>query len=165
MKTNFQFIWCKTLLRYNLCCNNFEETIERLDVIRSDFLLPNLQDPPENFSSMSKFLVDGLWCFDPADSYNEIIFMIKRLVGVPGFYYLNSEIPTNVDRKNLEIYKQTRTTRLFIWLSVTSRQFLLRIFLFRWFFNIFTWIAEFLIRYFPFLAFFRVGMKNSYVKI
>lgn len=114
---------------------------------------------------MSKFLVDGLWCFDPADSYDEVIFMIKRLVGVPGFYYLDSELPADFDRSRLEIHKQTRTTRLFVWFSVMSRQFLLKIFLFRWLFNIFTWFAEFLIRYFPFLAFFRVGFRNSYVKI
>lgn len=114
---------------------------------------------------MSKFLVDGLWCFDPADSYDEIIFMIKRLIGVTGFYYLSSELPADFDRKKLEIYKQSRTTRVFVWFSVMSRQFLLKFFIIRWIFNIFTWFAEFLIRYFPFLAFFRVGCKNSYVKI
>lgn len=91
--------------------------------------------------------------------------MVKRLSGVPNYYYLEAEIPENYDRRNLEIYNQTYSDRIFIWLSVMSRQFLLKVCIIRWFFNVVTWICEFLIRYFPFLAFFKFGIRNSYVNI
>ena len=136
-----------------------------MEVIRSEFLLPNLQNPPEDFTAMTKYIAKGLWCFDPMDSYNEIIFMAKRLIGVPNYYYLDSEIPDNFDRKTLEIYNQTYCDRIFIWLSVMTRQFLLKCFILRWMLNIITLVSEFFIRYFPFFAFIKFGIRNAYVNI
>lgn len=134
-------------------------------MIRLQYLLPNLQNPPQNFTTMTKYIVNGLSCFNPFDPYNEIIFMVKRLSGVPNYQYLESEIPENFDRKNLQIYNESYFDRTFIWLSVMSRQFLLKCFFIRWFFNIVTLISELLIRFFPFLAFFKFGCRNAYVNI
>lgn len=156
-------IWLS--FRFNLCAETFEETLERLNVIRSEFLSPNLQNPPESFVPMTRYIVNGLWCFDPFDSYNEIVFMVKRLCGVPNFYYLAKEIPENYDRKNLALYELSYFDRIVIWFSVMTRQFLLQIFIFRWFFNLSVLLSEFFIRYFPFLAFFKFGIRNSYVDI
>lgn len=136
-----------------------------MEAIRSEYLLPNLQNPPQNFTQMTKYIVNGLQCFNPFDPYTEIIFMIKRLSGVPNYHYLESEIPVNYDRNNLQIYKESRFDRIFIWLSVKSRQYLLKCFIFRWIFNILTLIGEFFIRFFPFLAFFKFGCRNAYVNI
>jgi hypothetical protein len=108
-------------------------------------------------------MVKGLYCLNPLDPYNEIIFMVKRLIGVPNYYYLKSEFPENYDRKNLELYKHSRWDRTFIWLSVMTRQFLLRVFIIRWFYNISTFLSEFFVRYFPFIAFCRFGFRNGYV--
>lgn len=152
-------------IRFNLCAETFEETLERLNVIQAEFLLPNLQNPPVDFTAMTKYIANGLWCFDPFDSYNEIIFMIKRLSKASNYHYLESEIPENYDRENLEIFKLSKWNRCVIWLSIMSRQFLLRCFIFRWIFNILTFFSEFLIRYFPFLAFCKFGFRNSYVDI
>lgn len=148
-----------------MCAETFEETLERLTVIQTEFLLPNLQDLPVDFTPMTKYIVNGLWCFDPFDSYNEIIFMINRLSGMPNYHYLEDEIPENYDRKNLEIFKCSYCDRFVIWLSVITRQFALKFFIFRWIFNIVTLFSEFLIRYFPFLAFCKFGFRNSYVNI
>lgn len=136
-----------------------------MEVIRAEYLLPNLQNPPQNFTQMTKYIVNGLHCFNPFDPYDEIIFMVKRLTGVPNYQYLESEIPENYERKNLQIYKESYFNRTFIWLSVMSRQFLLKCFIIRWFFNIVTLTSEFLIRYLPFLAFFKFGCRNAYVNI
>lgn len=148
-----------------MCAETFEETLERMNVIRTEFLLPNLQNSPVDFKPMTKYIASGLWCFDPFDSYNEIIFMVKRLSGVPNYHYLDLEIPENYDRKNLEIYKHSYWDRIVVWLSVMTRQFALKFFIFRWIFNIVTFFSEFLIRYFPFLAFCKFGFRNSYVDI
>ncbi|CRK90141.1 CLUMA_CG003857, isoform A [Clunio marinus] len=150
---------------YNLCCETFEETRERLEIVQHEFFTPNLTNPPNEFEIMTKYIVNGLRCFDPFDSYNEIIFMLKRLSGVPNYFYLNSEIPENYERENLEIYKYSYWDRFVIWLGIMTRQFLLRFFIIRWFFNGIVHISEFLIRYFPIIAFFKFGYKNSYVDL
>lgn len=151
--------------RFNLCAETFEETLERLTMIRTEFLLPNLQNPPKDFTVMTKYIANGLWCFDPLDSYNEIVFMVKRLSGLPNFHYFESEFPENYDKKNLEILKLSYWDRIVIWLSIITRQCFLRFFILRWMFNFVTLFSEFLIRYFPFLAFCKFGFRNSYVDI
>jgi hypothetical protein len=151
--------------RFNICCESFEETLERLEVVKNEFLLPSLANPPEEFVPMTKYIANGLKCFNPFDTYDEMIFMTKRMVGVPDFYYLDSEIPENYDREKLALYKETRPSRVSIWLSVISRQFLLKYFILRWFFNIFTSVCEFFIRYFPVVAFFKFGFGNAYTNI
>lgn len=136
-----------------------------MEVIRTEYLLPNLQNPPKDFAVMTKYIVNGLQCFNIFDTYNEIIFMCKRLTGVPNFYYFDREIPENYDRKNLEIYNQTRFDRVFIWIAVVTREHLLNLFVLRWFFNILTFIGEFFIRYFPVIAFCKFGCRRAYVDI
>lgn len=127
--------------------------------------MPNLQSPPENFERMTKYIANGLWCFDPFDPYNEIIFMTKRLSGVPDYHYFESEIPENYERKNLMLYRYTKWERVVIWLSAVTRQYLLKYFVIRWTFNFVFFINEFFIRYFPFLAFCKFGCRNAYVDI
>lgn len=151
--------------RFNLCCETYDETIERFKSIQSEFIRPNLQNPPENFTPMTKYIANGLWCFNPFDPYNETLFVAKRLSGVPNFYYFDNEIPANYDRSMLELYKLTRGERVVIWLSTMIRQFLLQCCILRWFFNCVTLINEFFIRYFPCLAFCKFGCRDAYVDI
>lgn len=134
-------------------------------MIRSEYLRPNLQNPPSDFMTMTKYIANGLWCFNPFDTYNQTMFMVKRLSGVANYFYFDNEFPENYDRKNLELYNQTRFTRVLIWFSVMTRQFMLRCFVFRYLFNGLVMLSEFLIRYFPFLAFIRFGFRNGIVDI
>lgn len=151
--------------RYNVCTDSYEETLERMKAIQADFFLPNLTTPPQDFERMSKIMIDGLWCFDPFDPYVATIFFIKRAIGVPNYQYFGSELPPNYDRNLLEYRSYSYIDRMFIWLSVITRQFLLRIFIIRWFFNIATYINEFFIRYFPILAIIKFGFSKAFVEL
>lgn len=104
-------------------------------------------------------------CFNPFDTYRPMVFNIKRMIGVADYYYLDSEIPENYNREKLKLYEETRFDRVMLWLSVMSRQFLLKYFILRWFYNIVTSISEFFIRYFPITAFFKFGFGNAYTNI
>jgi len=126
-------------------------------------MMPALSSTNREFAKMSKYIVDGLSCFDPLDTYGEIIFMVKRLVGVPGYYYLESEVPQNFNRNDLVLYQLSYVDRFFIWLSVITRQFMLKFFVIRWFFNTFVKLFEFIMQNFPIIAFFKFGLKDSYV--
>lgn len=114
---------------------------------------------------MTRYIANGLWCFNPRDAYDVVIFMIKRMVGVPNFYYHDEEIPEKFDNSKLEIYKLGYYDRFTTWFVVFTHEYLLQFFIFRWFFNLDTLFHEFLITYFPFLAFYKFGLKNAYVKI
>jgi len=126
-------------------------------------MMPALSSTNREFAEMSKYIVDGLSCFDPLDTYGEIIFMVKRLVGVPGYYYLESEIPENFNRNDLVFYQLSYVDRFFIWLSVMIRQFMLKFFVIRWASNLVVMLCEHIINLLPVIAFFKFGMKDSYV--
>lgn len=91
--------------------------------------------------------------------------MIKRMIGVPNYYYNESEIPADYDRSKLEIYKLSYYERFEAWCVCFMHEYLLQFFVFRWFFNMDTKFHEWLITYFPFLAFYKFGYKNAYVSI
>lgn len=114
---------------------------------------------------MSKYAVSGLQCFNPPDFYHPTIFMIKRLIGVVGYEYLESEIAKNCDRSNLEVYKLNYFNRYMLWSSIMVRQFLVKYCIFRWLMNFFTHMSEFFIRYLPLIAIIRFGPRKAYVKL
>lgn len=150
---------------YNICCESHEETLERLEVIKTEFLRPNLETPPEEFGAMSKYIVNGLWCFNPADSYTSIMFAIKRMIGVPGYYYYDDEIPKDFDPEKLVHKSLTWSERFDVWSSIFIHEFLLKFSLIRKFFNFETLVHEYLIRYFPFLAMYKFSFKQAYITI
>lgn len=151
--------------RINLCAETYDETLERLRVVQDEFLLPALQFPPKDFEPMTRYIANGLWCFNPRDAYNVVIFLIKRMVGVPGFYYHDEEIPQGFDQSTLKVYKLGWYDRFTTWFVVFTHEYLLQFSFFRWFFNLDTLFHEFLITYIPFLAFYKFGFKNAYVRI
>lgn len=91
--------------------------------------------------------------------------MIKRMIRVPNFYYHDEEIPEGFNKTDLEVYKLSYYERFEAWAVCFIHEYLLQFSLFRWFFNVDTLFHEFLITYFPFLAFYKFGLKNAYVKI
>jgi ER-bound oxygenase mpaB/B'/Rubber oxygenase, catalytic domain len=150
---------------FNLCCESFAETKNRLEAVKNDFYLSALTNLPDDFEEMSKYVVSGVQCFDVIDCYEPTIYMMKRLVGVKDFYYFKEEFPENYDSKNLQAYKLSYFNRTFLWLSVFTRQILFKFFIVRWWFNMLSYVCEFFVRYFPIVAFFKVGFKQAYVTI
>lgn len=136
-----------------------------MEAVRTEFLLPALQFPPKDFAPMTRHIANGLWCFNPRDAYTVIIFMIKRMIGVPNFYYQEEEIPEDCDRTKLEVHKLSFYERFEAWAVCFIHEYLLQFFIVRWFFNLDTLFHEFLITYFPFLAFYKFGLQNAYVRI
>jgi hypothetical protein len=150
---------------YNICCETYEETMERLEVIKTEFLRPNLETPPEEFEAMTRYIANGLWCFNPADSYENIMFVIKRMIGVPDYYYDESEIPAGYDKSKLKYRDFSLYEKFDLWTSVFVHEYLLQFKFIRVLLNFQTLVHEYLIRYFPFLAFYKFGFKKSFITI
>jgi hypothetical protein len=161
----FENIFKILIFRYNLCCETLEETLERLEVVRKDFILPALESPPEDFPQMARHVANGMWCFNPRDKYNVIIFTVKRLIGLPYYWYQECEIPKGIDTSKMEYLKMGWYDRFLAWATAFIHEYLLQFSFFRGFFNRQTLFHEFLITYIPFLAWYSFGFKESYVKI
>lgn len=151
--------------RFNLCCDSYEETLHRLEIVRKYSLLPHLINPPKDFEETSKYAVSGLQCFNPPDFYYPTLFLIKRLIGVNGYEYFSSEIKDDCDRTKLKVYEMNFFNRYMTWNSIIIRQFLIKFFIFRWIFNSFVIMSEFFLKYFPLIAIIRFGPRKAYVKI
>jgi hypothetical protein len=148
---------------FNLCCDSFEETKERLESVRTKFILPALTETSNDFDTMSKFCVSGLQCFNFIDLYKPTIFNLKRLIGVENYYYFQNEVPENFDRKKLKYLELSRYERFSLFMSIFIRQYLLKYFIIRWMHNIFIRINEFFMRHFPIIAIMRFGWRKAYV--
>lgn len=146
---------------YSVCCETLEETLERLEVVRTEFLKPALENPPSEFQDMTKYVATGMWCFNPRDSHDVIQFTIRRLCGVPNYCYTEDEIPKGYDRSQMELYKLGYYARFMNWFTSFSHEYLLQFTIFRVMFNIQTAFHEFLITTFPFLAIYSFGWNRA----
>lgn len=139
--------------------------MERLEVIRTEFLRPALENPPEEFFDMTRYVAHGLWCFNPRDIHEVILFTMKRLCGVPNYYYTEEEIPKGYDRSKLEYLKLGGYARFMNWFTAFIHEYLLQFTIFRMMFNLQTAFHEFLITYFPFLAIYSFGWNRAWITI
>lgn len=114
---------------------------------------------------MTRYITNGMWCFNPRDAYTVVMFMIKRMIGVPNYAYHEEEVPQDFDKSQLEVYKLSYYERFEAWFVCFIHEYLLQFWPLRWFFNMDTKFHELLITYFPFLAFYKFGLKNAYVRI
>lgn len=148
-----------------MCCESLDETLERLEVIRTEFLRPALESPPLEYPEMTRYVANGMWCFNPRDSYDVILFTIKRFVGLPDYCYSQDEIPKGYNNSKMEVYKLSAYARFMNWFTTFIHEYLLQFTVFRWLFNLQTQFNEFLITTFPFLAIYSFGWDRAYITI
>lgn len=149
--------------RFNVCADTLEETLRRVEGIKAEIIRPALEFPTEGFKSYSKTALDGMWCFEPLLHYETHMFMIKRLVGIPGYHYFQSEAPGVSNQENIARLSLYARARLF-WM-VICHQYLLQVSAIRYiFFTLKIMFLTFLEKL-PLFAIYQFGQKNSYVKI
>lgn len=147
---------------YNLCTDSFETTLPRAEQIRDKVYAKALLQPCKSFPKMSFAVIDGLWCFNPFLNYDAIMYFTSMLSNVPNYTYSLvsiGDVPQPL--KKLDIY-----SRIGLWLLVFTHTITLQWTFSRVYHNTQMLISEFLIRYFPFLAFYKFqSFKKSYVRI
>ncbi len=91
--------------------------------------------------------------------------MLKRAIGVPGFYYFESESSFGLEEENKKIFDDlSLVTRVHIFIDVVVYEYLSQIFIFRWIFNVYRLLVA-LLDIYPILAIIRFGKKYAIVKI
>lgn len=107
---------------------------------------------------MTKDLIEGFWCFNPMLDYESFMYFVKYLTDIEGYSYWSSEGQKNIQCLNWY-------SRVILYLLVCVHCTLLNIWIFRMHYNFEILRNAFLIKYFPFLAFFKFGVRPSYVRI
>lgn len=149
--------------RYNLCTDSLDTTVERMTQVQEHILKPALIAPSENFEKMGKALIEGLWCFNPFLDYDAFLFMTARLTGLPGYHYWTEEHPSSGCKTKYDSF--SRYSRFILYYLLLVHEVWIKATLFRWYLNSQMILSRFLITYFPFLAIFKFGIGDSYVRI
>lgn len=161
---------------FNLCSPSFKETWARLEIIINEIYRPALERKDDSFHQMTDAMCCGLWCFNPFIYTDKFIFFTRRLCLCKDYIYYESDLKqqaleydyTQQENKILENHVVNRMgwlARFNLWVMIAVHQYALRYTLVRWYLNWQSDVSKFLITYFPFLAFYQFGIKNSYVRI
>jgi hypothetical protein len=140
-----------------MCAETLEESIERINVVRSEFLKPALTYQHEKYQMMVQSAVTGMWCFFPRDSCNSILFMIKRMIGVENYYFREHEYPKNYDKSKSAYNQLSFYDKFLVNQIVFTHETILKFTFGRLFFNAFAAFLEILGNYFPIFAMLTFG--------
>lgn len=148
---------------YNLCTDSLSGTEQRMRQVQEQILRPALIARKESFEKMGRALIEGLWCFNPFLDYDAFLFLTSRLTEIPGYHYWEDE-QTSAECEDK--YRHfSGYSRFVLYFLLLVHEVLLGYTLFRWYLNGQMIISRFLITYFPFLAFYKFGISDSYVRI
>lgn len=153
---------------YNICGKNWAETQERLEIVRKRIFVPALENHSEDFMSMTKSLLDGLWPFNTFFTPGSFLFFTKRLAYVKGYEYYDFDVEpgTTLDPNQKKYYYDlSKWDRFIVSFGLFMVTYLHKYAIFRWYLNFRVWLNLKLIHYLPFLAMWKFGFKNAYVRI
>lgn len=153
---------------YNLCTGSYRATKKRLELILDDIYRPYLEDTPIDFMIMAKALIEGLWCFNPMLDVDAIIYLTKWISDCKNYIYFESDprmADIDIDESRKIIQSFNWYSRWILYLQITAHTYLVNFQPFRWYFNSQVWISQHIIYWFPFLGFYKFGIKKSYVRI
>lgn len=144
--------------RFNACGETLDDTLGRIEAIREDLLLPNFINLDPKIENFLRIAIEGMKGFEPWMHADVQLFTIKRLMGISTSSYFASEGNTD-DYKKLGLY-----ARLCVTTNVIIFEYLSKIWIFRWLFNI-SRLSFGIFEFFPIFAIMKFGRKYAYVKI
>jgi hypothetical protein len=152
--------------RFSCCGETLEDTLERLDAIKANFMRPGLQFPNKNFESYTRLAFEGIWHISVDFHYESILFTAKRACKVPGYhYYFDNEITNKEKEENRQIFENySFYARLRIFIKFFVYEMLSPHLIFRWVFNFIRLLLGIFDLY-PFMALISFGRKYAFVKI
>ena len=151
--------------RFNLCTDNLEGSLKRIDDVREWLIKPALEFPAEGFEAYTKVAVKGMFNFHPTLEYDSMMFFLKRLAKVPNYNYFDWEENHGSENGNKEIIgKMSYLSRSVLFFHIFIHQYLLKNVVTRWIFNIGTILLG-LSQKVPILAAYNFGWKNAKITL
>ncbi|XP_055319056.1 uncharacterized protein LOC129576927 isoform X2 [Sitodiplosis mosellana] len=154
--------------KYNLCTGSYRTTKIRLEHVLDEIYRPLLEETGNDFIVMAKALIEGLWCFNPLLDCYAIVYFTKWMSDCKNYVYHESDpraADFDLNDSRRIIQSLNWYSRLILYIEVTAHTYLVNFFVFRWYFNNQVWISQYIIYWFPFLAFYKFGIKKSYIRI
>lgn len=135
-----------------------------MELIRTEILKPAAQFPPKEFEEMTRYIVDGMWCFNPLQDYDSVIFTLKRTLDVPRYHYFAHEA-TEVHPKDSALYSLGWFSRYSLFCDTIINEYLMQYSFIRSLVNFQASTFEWFGRNFPILAIYCFGFKRAFVSI
>ncbi|XP_017767657.1 PREDICTED: uncharacterized protein LOC108556184 [Eufriesea mexicana] len=148
--------------KYNICSGSVEETRALCRRLLDEVFLPALASGSKDFDEMSHMLIESLWPVNPyiePDAFIQFTFILA-----------SSAATNNNHSLKIDPSKMSRYGRFMMKLQLITHKYLLQptywwARFFRAYFNGQMRLTFYLIENLPFLAFWRYGIKQSYVDI
>lgn len=156
---------------YNLCATSWAETKRRMELVMARVYTPALTQTSEEFVSMTKALLEGLWPVNTSLTVDSFIFFTKRLACVEGYEYYDFDHPNysrsvpDSAQRGQEYYKLGWWDRFVVSYGLFLVTYLHQYSIVRWYLNVRVWLNLKLMYYLPYLAIWKFGIKSAYVRI
>ncbi|KAJ8974970.1 hypothetical protein NQ317_004807 [Molorchus minor] len=140
--------------RFNLCNRSVKETRDICNLLIDQVYRPYVEKKDEDFISMCTYLVNGLWSMSP-------IINVKSL-----FCYLHIIVQNNVKNEKIQpTYMKLNFVQNLNFNVLLYSMYLLQYNWFRIYQNFTKVVSLWLMKVFPFLAYYQFGIANSHVYI
>lgn len=142
----------KICFRFNICRESVQETREICDILMSQVFKPAFEERQPEFLEMASYLVNGLWSFCPFLRFKvflSYLYMVMR----------NSD-----DTKELTYFKLDFFERIRLNITIATARST-RFSFWRIFHNTVQNFSVWLMKVFPFLAYYQFGKSKSHVVI
>lgn len=151
---------------FNLCTDSWITTRPRLEILLNDVYRPNLENTCVAFKTMATALIEGLWCINPLLDTDSLVYFTKYVTGCKGYLYYDTDLRAlteNLEDTQRKLYSLNWYSRYVLFVMVTGHTYLYNFAVFRWYLNFQVWLSHIIIQWFPFLAFYKFGIKKAYV--
>ena len=155
---------------YNLCGATWEVTKQRLAIVMERVYKPALSQTSDDFAKMTEALLNGLWPVNTSLTVGSVLYFTKRMCYVDGYEYYDFDYPSGSSLKGtppkcLEYYKLGWWDRFVVSYGLFMVTYLHKYDIVRWYLNLRVWMDEQLMRYLPYVAIWKYGIKVAYVSV
>ncbi|KAG5890638.1 hypothetical protein JTB14_034928 [Gonioctena quinquepunctata] len=137
--------------RFNICRGSVEETREICNLLIDNVFRIRIEEKNKNFLSMSRHLIRGMWAMNPVLDFKSFMTLLHDLV-------------RNNDSSNSEFLQLNWKERCNVYI-INNTVFLFKFDLYRVYQNFMMHLSLWLMKVFPFLAYYMFGRSNSHVRI
>lgn len=151
--------------KFNFCGETAEVTKHRMNAIKKHVLIPTIKNPPEHFDSYTRTAIEGMSYYNPFLSYDSIFYYGKRWIGLPDYYYFESERISKDDSNTENLAKLGWWHRIRLFWTILTIQYFTKFWVTRWIQNIFYILVSKFLDFYPISAIRHFGTKRAYIKI
>nr|CAI5845584.1 unnamed protein product [Callosobruchus analis] len=142
--------------RFNVCQGTVSESREIFNLLIQRVYRSNIEEKSSDFLTMTRYLLNGMWCMTPSLQYEATLSYLWFLLQEPDC------VIENVDPHYFQLTAYQKFKMYF------SHFVLCTMFTYNWyrlFHNYLQLLSLWLMKYFPFLAYYQFGFKDSRVTL